>query len=208
MVGSFYFLLFFFNDTATTEIYTLSLHDALPICAKPAEFDKKGEIYELHALKVTESSGRAPLEGDVITDAKDEFDNFGRPCVSMQMNSDGARRWAQLTKANIGKAVAIVLDGAVYSAPRVNGEIDGGNSQISGNFSIEDTKDLANTLKSGKMPAPTRIVQEEVVGPSLGAQSIQQGVVSFAIAFVLLMIFMVVLYDFIPGMLANIAMLF
>jgi SecD/SecF fusion protein len=205
-----------YRDTAAIDkiIYSQMAKQVLPSdlkllwSAKPAEFDKKGEIYELHALKVTESSGRAPLEGDVITDAKDEFDNFGRPCVSMQMNSDGARRWAQLTKANIGKAVAIVLDGAVYSAPRVNGEIDGGNSQISGNFSIEDTKDLANTLKSGKMPAPTRIVQEEVVGPSLGAQSIQQGVVSFAIAFVLLMIFMVVLYDFIPGMLANIAMLF
>ena len=205
-----------YRDTAAIDkiIYSQMAKQVLPSdlkllwSAKPAEFDKKGEIYELHALKVTESSGRAPLEGDVITDAKDEFDNFGRPCVSMQMNSDGARRWAQLTQANIGKAVAIVLDGAVYSAPRVNGEIDGGNSQISGNFSIEDTKDLANTLKSGKMPAPTRIVQEEVVGPSLGAQSIQQGVVSFAIAFVLLMIFMVVLYDFIPGMLANIAMLF
>ena len=176
--------------------------------AKAADFDKKGEIFELHALKVTEPSGRAPLEGDVITNAKDEFDQYGHPCVSMQMNSDGARRWAQLTKLNIGRAVAIVLDDAVYSAPRVNGEIAGGNSQITGNFSIEDTKDLANTLNSGKMPAPTRIVQEEVVGPSLGAQSIQQGIISFIVAFILLMIYMLCLYGVIPGMMANIALLF
>ena len=176
--------------------------------AKAADFDKKGEVFELHAIKVTEPSGRAPLEGDVIVNARDEFDQMGHPCVSMQMNSDGARRWAQITKMNIGKAVAIVLDDAVYSAPRVNGEIPGGNSQITGNFSIEDTKDLANTLNSGKMPAPTRIVQEEVVGPTLGAQSIKQGVWSFAIAFVLLMVYMLVLYNIVPGMMANIAMLF
>ena len=113
-----------------------------------------------------------------------------------------------LTKQNIGRAVAIVLDDAVYSAPRVNGEIAGGNSQITGNFSIEDTKDLANTLNSGKMPAPTRIVQEEVVGPSLGAQSIQQGIISFIVAFILLMIYMLCLYGVIPGMMANIALLF
>lgn len=171
--------------------------------AKPADGIQAKNIYELHALKVTTSNGRAPLEGDVIVDAKDEFDNFGRPCVSMQMNSEGARLWAQLTKANVGKAVAIVLDGVVYSAPRVNSEIDGGNSQISGNFTIEDTKDLANTLKSGRMPAPARIVQEEVVGPSLGAQSIQQGLISFIIAFVLLCIYMIVMYGFIPGVMAD-----
>lgn len=176
--------------------------------AKPAEFDSKGQVYELYAIKVTEPSGRAPLEGDVIVSAKDGFDQMGSPCVTMEMNSDGARRWAQLTKMNIGKAVAIVLDNTVYSAPRVNSEITGGNSQITGNFTIEDTKDLANTLNSGKMPAPTRIVQEEVVGPSLGAQSIQQGFISFVVAFVLLMIYMVVLYNVIPGMLANIALLF
>jgi len=176
--------------------------------AKPADFGTTAEIYELHALKVTEPSGRAPLEGNVVTGAKDQFDQTGHPCVSMQMNSDGARRWAQLTKQNIGKAIAIVLDDAVYSAPRVNGEISGGDSQITGNFSIEDTKDLANTLNSGKMPAPTRIVQEEVVGPTLGAQSIQQGLWSFIVAFVLLMIYMCVLYGWIPGMMANIALLF
>ena len=176
--------------------------------AKPADFDTKGNIYELHAIKVTEPSGRAPLEGDVITSAKDGFSQYGQPNVSMQMNSDGARRWAQLTKMNIGRAIAIVLDGTVYSAPRVNGEIPGGNSEISGNFTIEDTKDLANTLNSGKMPAPTRIVQEEVVGPSLGAQSIQQGIISFIVAFVLLMIYMLCLYGVIPGMMANIALIF
>ena len=171
--------------------------------AKPADGIQAKNIYELHALKVTTTNGRAPLEGDVIVDAKDEFDNFGRPCVSMQMNSEGARLWAQLTKANVGKAVAIVLDGVVYSAPRVTSEIHGGTSQISGNFTIEDTKDLANTLKSGRMPAPARIVQEEVVGPSLGAQSIQQGLVSFIIAFILLCLYMVVMYGFIPGVMAD-----
>ena len=178
--------------------------------AKPETFNgqAKGDIFELYALKITEPSGRAPLEGDVITNAKDDFDQMGHPSVSMQMNSDGARRWSQITKQNIGKGVAIVLDDAVYSAPRILGQIDGGNSQITGNFTIEDTKDLANTLNSGKMPAPTRIVQEEVVGPSLGAQSIQQGIISFIVAFVLLMIYMIMLYGWIPGILADIALLF
>ena len=180
--------------------------------AKPEDFggqDTKGDIFELYALKITEPSGRAPLEGDVITSSKDDFEpNSGRPCVSMQMNSDGARRWSQITKQNIGKAVAIVLDDAVYTAPRILSQIDGGNSQITGNFTIEDTKDLANTLNSGKMPAPTRIVQEEVVGPSLGAQSIQQGIMSFIVAFILLMIYMILLYGFIPGLLSDIALLF
>ena len=179
--------------------------------ATPEDFggqNTKGDIFELYALKVTEPSGRAPLEGDVITGAKDDFDQMGHPSVSMQMNSDGARRWSQITKQNIGKAVAIVLDDAVYSAPRILTQIDGGNSQITGNFTIEATKDLANTLNSGKMPAPTRIVQEEVVGPSLGAQSIQQGIISFVVAFVLLMIYMIMLYGFVPGLLSDIALLF
>ena len=179
--------------------------------AKAEDFggqNTKGDIFELYALKITEPSGRAPLEGDVITNAKDDFDQMGHPSVSMQMNSDGARRWSQITKQNIGKAVAIVLDDAVYSAPRILTQIDGGNSQITGNFTIEDTKDLANTLNSGKMPAPTRIVQEEVVGPSLGAQSIKQGIISFVVAFVLLMIYMIMLYGLIPGILSDIALLF
>ena len=178
--------------------------------AKPETFggQSNGDIFELYALKITEPNGRAPLEGDVITNSKDDFDQMGHPSVSMQMNSDGARRWSQITKQNIGKAVAIVLDDAVYSAPRILTQIDGGNSQITGNFTIEDTKDLANTLNSGKMPAPTRIVQEEVVGPSLGAQSIQQGIISFIVAFVLLMIYMIMLYGPIPGLMADCALLF
>ena len=176
--------------------------------AKPTDLMNAKNIFELHALKATGVNGRAPLEGDVIVDAKDEFEQVsGRPNVSMQMNNDGAHRWAQLTKANVGKAIAIVLDGVVYSAPRVLGEITGGNSSITGNFTIEDTKDLANTLKSGRMPAPARIVQEEVVGPTLGAQSIKQGITSFIIAFILLMIYMVVMYNVIPGMMANCALI-
>ena len=176
--------------------------------AKPADGLSVKNIFELYALKVTTTTGRAPLEGDVITDAKDQFDQVtGQPQVSMSMNTDGARRWAALTKANIDKAIAIVLDGVVYSAPRVNGEITGGQSSITGSFTIEDTKDLANTLKSGRMPAPARIVQEEVVGPTLGAQSIQQGVISFVIAFIVLMVYMVLMYSFVPGMLANCALL-
>ena len=175
--------------------------------AKPEDGLNKKNVYGLYALKITTSDGRAPLEGDVVTDAKDDFDQHGRPQVSMTMNSEGAREWAALTKANVGKAIAIVLDGVVYSAPRVDGEISGGQSSISGNFTIEDTKDLANTLKSGRMPAPAKIVQEEVVGPTLGAQSIEQGLISFAIAFVLLMLYMIVMYNFIPGMMANLALI-
>ena len=178
--------------------------------AKPEDFGSEnthGDVFTLYALKITEPNGRAPLEGDVITSAKDDFDQMGHPSVSMQMNSDGARRWSQITKQNIGRAVAIVLDDAVYSAPRILTQIDGGNSQITGSFTIEDTKDLANTLNSGKMPAPTRIVQEEVVGPSLGAQSIKQGLWSFVAAFVLLMVYMIMLYGWIPGLLADCALL-
>ena len=198
------------RDTAAINriIYSQTAKQVLPSdlkllwSAKPADVGAKN-IFELHALKVTTPSGRAPLEGDVVTDASDQFNNLtGQPEVSMTMNSDGARRWAELTKANVGKAIAIVLDGVVYSAPRVNGEIDGGQSSISGNFTIEDTKDLANTLKSGRMPAPAHIVQEEVVGPTLGAQSIQQGLISFVIAFVLLIVFMLAMYNIIPGSIA------
>ncbi len=204
------------RDTAEVNkiIYSALAKQILPAdcrllwSAKPADGIQAKNIYELHAIKVTTTNGRAPIEGDVVTDAKDLFNNLtGSPEVSMTMNSDGARRWAALTKANVGKAIAIVLDGTVYSAPRVNGEISGGQSSISGNFTIEDTKDLANTLKSGRMPAPAHIVQEEVVGPTLGAQSIQQGFISFIFAFIILMIYMVVMYDFIPGMVANGALL-
>ena len=173
---------------------------------KAADFDKQGRIFELYAIKSTERNGRAPLEGDVITDAKDEYDQFNKPCVSMSMNTDGARRWAVLTKNNVGKAIAIVLDGYVYSAPNVNGEITGGHSQITGNFTPEVTKDLANVLKSGKMPAPARIVQEDIVGPSLGQESINQGIISFVVALILLMIYMCAMYGLIPGMVANCAL--
>ena len=204
------------RDTAAVNkiIYSAVAKQILPAnlrllwSAKPADGIQAKNFYELHAIKVTTTNGRAPLEGDVVTDAKDQFNNIsGQPEVSMSMNTDGARRWAALTKANTGRAIAIVLDGSVYSAPRVNGEIAGGQSSITGNFTIEDTKDLANTLKSGRMPAPARIVQEEVVGPTLGAQSIQQGVISFIIAFVLLMLYMVVMYGMIPGMMANFALI-
>ena len=178
--------------------------------AKPAEagrYKVKGTAFELYALKVTDPSGRAPLEGDVITSAKDGFDN-SKPIVSMQMNSEGTRVWAELTKKNLKRCIAVVLDDVVYTAPTIQTEITGGQSQISGNFTIEETKDLANTLNSGKMPAPTRVISYQMVGPSLGAQSIHQGIISFIVAFVLLMCVMVLLYNFIPGMLANCALLF
>jgi SecD/SecF fusion protein len=163
--------------------------------------------YELYAIKVTERNGRAPLEGDVVTDASDSFDQQGRPCVSMKMNVDGARRWAALTKANLKRCVAIVLDDNVYSAPTVQSEITGGNSEITGHFTAEDTRDLANVLKSGKMPAPAKIVSEEIVGPSLGAESIRQGIWSCIIAFVILMVYMITMYGIIPGMVANCALI-
>ncbi len=168
--------------------------------------DKAGQMFELYAIKVTERNGKAPLEGDVITDARNEYGQYNNPCVSMSMNTDGSRRWAVLTKNNVGRAIAIVLDGYVYSAPNVNGEISGGNSQISGSFTPEETLDLANVLKSGKMPAPARIVQEDIVGPSLGQESINQGIISFVVALILLMIYMCSMYGFIPGMVANCAL--
>ena len=173
---------------------------------KASDMDKTGRIFELYAIKSTQRNGRAPLEGDVIVNARDEFDQFNKPCVSMSMNTEGSRRWAVLTKQNVGREIAIVLDGYVYSAPRVNGEITGGNSQITGNFTPEVTKDLANVLKSGKMPAPARIVQEDIVGPSLGQESINQGIMSFIVALIVLMVFMCAMYGFIPGMIANLAL--
>lgn len=174
---------------------------------RASEMDKTGQLFELYAIKSTERNGRAPLEGDVIVDARNEFDEFNKPCVGMTMNSDGARRWAQLTKQNVGRAIAIVLDGYVYSAPNVNGEIPNGQSRISGNFTPEVTKDLADVLKSGKMPAPARIVQEDIVGPSLGQESINQGLMSFVVALIVLAVYMCVIYGFIPGMVANSALL-
>ncbi len=169
----------------------------------PVSFDPKAQTFELYAIKATERNGKAPLEGDVVVDATDEFDQYGHPAVSMVMNTDGARRWAQLTKQNIGRNIAIVLDGYVYSAPNVSNEITGGRSQITGHFTPEEAKDLANVLKSGKMPAPAHIVQEDIVGPSLGQASINAGIVSFIVALVLLMIYMCSMYGVIPGMIAN-----
>lgn len=165
----------------------------------------KANVFELYALRA--NNGLPSMQGDVIADAKDEFDQNHRPIVSMTMTTSGARDWATLTKKNLKKCVAIVLDGYVYSAPVVQNEITGGNSQISGNFTTDDTRDLANVLKSGKMPAPTKIVQEETVGPSLGAASIQAGFTACVVAFVLLMVFMCCFYGIIPGMVANVALI-
>lgn len=165
----------------------------------------KANVFELYALRA--NNGQPSMQGDVIAGAKDEFDQNHRPIVSMTMTTSGARDWATLTKKNLKKCVAIVLDGYVYSAPVVQNEITDGNSQISGNFTTDDTRDLANVLKSGKMPAPTKIVQEETVGPSLGAASIQAGFTACVVAFVLLMVFMCCFYGFIPGMVANVALI-
>ena len=165
----------------------------------------KGNVFELYALRAVNNA--PSMSGDVIADAKDDFDQNHQPIVSMTMTTNGARDWAALTKKNLKKCVAIVLDGYVYSAPVVQSEITGGNSQISGHFTTDDTRDLANVLKSGKMPAPTKIVQEETVGPSLGAASIQAGFTACVVAFVLLMIFMCLFYGFIPGMVANCALI-
>lgn len=159
------------------------------------------EIYALYAIKA--KGNKAPLGGEVVTDATNSYDQFNRPTVSMTMNSEGARKWAQLTEQNIGRCIAIVLDNCVYSAPNVNDKITGGRSEISGNFTPDQTKDLANVLNSGKMPAPAKIVNEEIVGPSLGQESINQGAISFVVAIVLLMLYMCVMYGFIPGMVAN-----
>ncbi len=174
--------------------------------AKAAE-GFKGDVYELYAIRLSED-GKAPLSGDAIVDAKADYDQqSGRPLVSMTMDNDGARIWAELTKKNIGHAVAIVLDGVVYSAPNVQTEITGGRSQITGNFTTEDTRDLASVLNGGKMTVPLNVVQADTVGPSLGQESINKGIISCIVAFVLLMIYMCLLYGFKPGMVANCALI-
>ncbi|MBR2395148.1 MAG: protein translocase subunit SecDF [Bacteroidaceae bacterium] len=172
-----------------------------------APMDGTDSYFELYSIKSDNKNGQADLTGDVITDAKADYDQFGRPCVSMAMNTEGARKWATITRNNVNRGIAIVLDGYVYSAPNVSGEIAGGRSEITGNFTVEQTQDLANVLKSGKMPAPAKIVQEDIVGPSLGQESIQKGFTSFIIAFIILMIYMCCIYGFIPGMIANGALL-
>ena len=171
-------------------------------------FDEKGLYYELVAIKVTDRDGKAPLEGNVITDARDDLDQISaRSTVSMTMNPEGAKAWAKLTKENIGRSIAIVLDDMVYSFPNVNSEITGGRSEISGNFTPQEAKDLANVLKSGKMPAPSRIIQEDVVGPSLGHEAITKGLMSFAIAFFVVMLYMMFFYGFKPGLVVDAALL-
>ena len=165
------------------------------------------EFFQLYALRSSKGNHMPAMSGDVITEASDAFDQNSNPVVNMKMHSEGARRWQVLTKNNVGRCVAIVLDGAVYSAPRVNGEIPGGSTEISGHFTVEETKDLANVLKSGKMPAPSTIESYEVVGPSLGAESIQMGVYSCIVAFILLMCYMVMMYGVKAGMVANCALL-
>ena len=169
--------------------------------------DEAGEFYQLVAIKVSSRDGRAPLGGEVITDARADFQQTSAYAnVSMSMNSEGAKTWARLTKDNIGKSIAIALDGYIYSFPTVQNEITGGSSSITGNFSVEEAKDLANTLKSGKMPAPARIVQSDIVGPSLGQEAINQGLISFIIAFALVLVFMFFYYGKVPGLIADIAL--
>lgn len=170
--------------------------------------DKKGEIFQLIAIKITNRDGRAPLGGDVITDARADFSQTSAYAnVSMSMNAEGSKTWARMTKDNIDKSIAIALDGYIYSFPTVNTVIEGGNSQITGNFTVEEAKDLANTLKSGKMPAPARIIQEDVVGPSLGQEAINNGLISFIIAFLLVLTYMIIYYGWVPGLIADIALL-
>jgi len=202
-----------YSDTAEVN-RMLASADAKAIIPRDLKFmwgvspmDGTDSYYELYCIKSDNKNGQADLNGDVITDSKADFDQHGRPCVSMVMNTEGARKWASITKQNVGRGIAIVLDGYVYSAPNVNGEIAGGRSEITGNFTVEQTQDLANVLKSGKMPAPARIVQEDIVGPSLGQESIQKGFTSFIIAFIILMIYMCIIYGFVPGMVANGALL-
>ena len=168
--------------------------------------DEKGMFFELYALKVTNRDGSPALGGDVITDASSDFvqqPGISGQQVSMTMNAEGAKAWARLTKDNVGRSIAIVLDDMVYSAPNVQGEITGGHSQITGNFTPEEAKDLANVLKSGKMAASVHIVQEDVVGPSLGQEAINAGVISFVLALVLLMLYMCAFYGVIPGLIAD-----
>ena len=163
-------------------------------------------IFELVAIKSTSRDGQAPLDGGAVTDARVQYGNNGSPEVSMSMNAEGANTWARMTKDNIGRQIAIVLDGMVYSYPTVQSEISGGSSQITGDFTIEESEDLANVLKSGKLPAPATIIQEQVVGPSLGAESINAGLISFVIAFVLVLLYMLFFYQG-AGLVADIALL-
>ena len=176
---------------------------------KPSEY-VQGNFYELVAIKAATRDGKAPLDGGAVTDARVSYDgtgvNKGNPSVSMTMNAEGANVWARLTKDNVGKQIAIVLDGLIYSYPNVQNEITGGNSSITGNFDVEEATDLANVLNSGKLPAPAKIIQEQVVGPSLGSESIRAGLISFIIAFCLVLLYMIFFYSG-AGFVADIALL-
>ena len=204
-------------DTVTVNQYLAMASDVLPAgfkgmwTVKPSDLVKGNNLYELVAIKATSRDGKAPLDGGVVTDARVNFNGAqqggnGAPSVSMTMNAEGASIWARLTKDNIGKQVAIVLDGLVYSYPTVNTEITGGSSEITGNFDVQEAEDLANVLKSGKLPAPATIIQEQVVGPSLGSASIKAGLISFLIAFCLVLIYMVFFYQG-AGLIADVALL-
>lgn len=174
--------------------------------AKPTE--KEGDYYQLIALKVTSRDGRAPLDGDAVVDARDDFgQSRANSVVNMNMNAEGAKIWQRMTRENVGKSVAVVLDDYVQSFPTVQGEIPNGRTEISGNFTVDEAKDLANMLKSGQMPAPARIVQEEIVGPTLGKESIQSGMYSFAIAFILVLVYMLFFYSRGAGFAANVALI-
>ena len=174
---------------------------------KASPYIPGGNTFELVAIKATSRDGKAPLDGGVVTDARVQYGNTGgNPEVSMSMNGEGASIWARMTGDNIGKQIAIVLDGMVYSYPMVNSKIEGGSSQITGNFTLEEAEDLANVLKSGKLPAPATIIQEQVVGPSLGAESINAGLISFVIAFVLVLLYMILFYQG-AGLVADVALL-
>ncbi len=204
-----------YSDTSKVNEY-LKMNQVKPIFPrdmvfkwhfKPYKHDESASYYELHAIKITGRDGKAPLDGDVITDARQEFgQNAGSAEVTMSMNADGAKVWARLTKNNVGNFIAIVLDDYVYSAPRVNTEITGGRSSISGDFSVIEAKDLANILKSGKLPAPARIIQEEIVGPSLGQEAIDKGLNSFFIAFIVVIFYMIFYYSRKAGLVADFAL--
>ena len=196
------------NDTAAVNSMLSSkiARDILPSdlilrwTVKPV--DEKQTMYQLIALKAGKG-GKAPLGGDVITDARDDFDKIKGSVVSMTMNAEGAKTWEKLTRDNIGNAIAIVLDNQVYSFPNVHGAITGGSSEITGGFSPEEAKDLANVLKSGKMAASVTIVQEDIIGPSLGQEAIQNGLISFLVALVLLMAYLIIMYGWTPGLIAS-----
>ena len=194
-------------DMLTSQVAKSILPRDLHLCWTVKSIDAAEAYYQLVALK-SQTSGRPSLEGDVITDARADFGQTSAYAnVSMTMNAEGARDWQRITGSNIGKSIAIVLDGYVYSFPTVQNEIAGGNSQITGNFTVEEAKDLANTLNSGKMPAPARIIQEDVVGPSLGKEAITAGMWSFVLGFILIMLYMICYYGFTAGMIANFALL-